>query len=284
MDLRLSGATPEEMADVVDYLTRRIRETGAVRRVVTREKREELLRRRPQVQSSRDYEAEQLARAARLPVQLAVLGWLSWNRQQYRLELRLLDATSGQVLFGEGGYFRDRADLLAGCDRLAAGIAAAAAAARRPGPTRESDLPPLEPAVGLGLGQEGVSGSSGVAGGSYVYVEALTMLNRFVGVDAGYALRLFPSAGGSQLVRSHLSVHVPLGKDAFTVLGLGYLLNIDGAGRLSHLVGPCLVPIAGGDDEVFFEVLPMALYLDTQTGEAVVTLGLLAVTVFLGRR
>jgi hypothetical protein len=53
---------------------------------------------------------------------------------------------------------------------------------------------------------------------------------------------------------------------------------------LSHLVGPCLVPIAGGDDEVFFEVLPMALYLDTQTGEAVVTLGLLAVTVFLGRR
>lgn len=283
MDLELEGATPEEMAEIVDCLTRRISESGSMRRVVDRQKREKLLGRQPQVQRSRDYDEEQMSRAERLPVELAVLGRLSWNRQQYELEVRLLAVESREVLYRQRGSFPDRGELLAACDRLAAGIAAAAAAGRALKPETKRELPPLEPSVGIGLGQEGVSAGSGVSGGSYLYLDALAMLNRFVGIDAGYALRLFPSFGGSHLLRTHLRVHVPLAKDAYTALGLGYLLSMDAGGASSHLVGGRVAPIAGGDDEVFFELLPVALYFDVETGEAVFTLELLAVTVFFGR-
>lgn len=90
-----------------------------------------------------------------------------------------------------------------------------------------------------------------MAGGSYLYLETLALLNGLVGIDARYAFRLFPTWGGS------------------------HLLSIDDQGQPSHSIGARLVPIAGGEDEFIFELLPVGLYLDVNTWKAVFTLELL---------
>jgi len=274
MDLERDGPPPGEMVEIIDYLTMRIRETHRVPRVVGRAEREELLSRKGQAQRSREYAQDQLGRAARLPVQVAVLGRFSWNGQQYGLHLRLLEVKSGKVLFEQGGTFPNKGELYAGCDRLAAGIAGAAVS---PPP------PPLDLTLGFGLGQEGVSAGSAVAGGSYLYLETLALLNGLVGIDVRYAFRLFPTWGGSHLLSSHLRLQVPPNKELFLVGELGYLLSIDEQGRPSHSVGARLVPIAGGEDEFIFELLPVGLYLDVSTWEAVFTLELLTMRFLFGR-
>ena len=276
MDLELDGAAPGDMEEIVDTLTQRLRETQAFRRVVSRAQREKLLQREPQAQRSRDYREDQLNRAALLDVESAVLGRLSWNGQQYQLRVQLFEVEGRKVLYEKGGVFASKGEVFAACTRLAAGIQGSA--------YREVPRPPADLKLGLGVGQSGVSASSGVGGGSYLYLEGLALLNRFVGIDARYALRLFPTLGGSQLVSTHLRFHVPPKKEVFVIGELGYLLSLDEQGGLSHLVGARLTPIAGGEDEFFFELLPMGLYLDTESWEAVFTLELLSIRLLFGRR
>jgi hypothetical protein len=284
LDLELDGPAPAEMEEIVDYLSMRIGETRTVRRVVEREEREELLSRKPQEQRSRDYTQDQLSRAARLPVQVAVLGRFSWNGQQYRLQLRLLEVKSGELLFEKGGTFSSKGELYAACDRLAAGIAGAAVSSPPPRKAAGQPRSPLELSLGFGLGQEGVSASSGIGGGSYLYLETLLLLNRFIGLDARYAFRLFPTAWGSHLLSTHFRLHLPPRKEVFMAGELGYLLSVDAQGQPAHFIGARLVPIAGGEEEFFVELLPVALYLDVDTWEAVFTLELLTMRFFIGKR
>jgi len=285
MDLELDGAAPSEMEEIVDYLTRRLREMHGLRRVVGREERDKLLSRKPQVPRSRDYQEDQISRAARLRVELAVLGRLSWNGQQYGLQVRLLEVKSREVLLEKGGFFRDKGEVYAACDRLAAGITGAFVSPPPPKTAARKPRMPRTLNLGFGTGLEGMSAGPGVAGGSYLYVESLALLNSLVGIDARYAFRLFPTAWGNHLLSTHLRVHVhPQKEEVFIAGSLGYLLSIDDQGRLSHFIGARLVPIAGGEDEFFFELLPMGLYLDVETGEAVFTLELLAMRFLAPKR
>jgi hypothetical protein len=284
MDLELKGPTREDMAEVVDYLTISIRETRRIRRVVGREAREKLLTRKPLIQPGGNYEQDQLSLAAQLGVQAAVLGQFSWNGQQYRLKLRLYGVAGGELLWQNEGTFSTKDGLHEACDRLTAGIAGAAEWLPAPKEASRKERSPLQAALGFGLGQQGVSASSAVAGGSYLYLEGLALLNRFVGINARYAFRLFPTAGGSHLLSTHLRFQVPPGKEVFLAGELGYLLSLDPQGMPSNLVGVRLTPIAGGEDEFFFELLPVALYLDVDDWKPVFTLELLSIKVLFGKR
>ncbi len=270
MDFELKGPTREDLAEVVDYLTESIRESQAFGRV-------------EKVQPGGDYQQDPLSLAAKHRAQAAVLGQFSWNGQQYRLQLRLYEVAGQQLLWQDEAAFSSMGGMRQACDGLTAGIvaavAAAAGAAGQPAPERA----PLKAAWGFGLGQQGVSASPAVAGGSYLYLEGLALFNRFVGINARYAFRLFPAAGGSHLLSTHLRFQVPPGKELFFVGELGYLLSLEPQGVPAHLVGVRLIPIAGGEDEFYFELLPMALYLDVKTGKPVFALELLSIKLFFGK-
>jgi hypothetical protein len=268
MDFELKGPTPEDLAEVVDYLAENLRNSNAFRRVRTA---------RPGGGSPRD----QLSLAARLGVRAAVLGQFTWNGQQYRLQLRLYRVAGQELLWQDEAVFSTMNRMRQACDGLTAGlIAAAAAAARQAAP----EPVPLEAAWGFGIGHQGVSASPAVPGGSYLYLEGLALLNRFVGINARYALRLFPTAGGSHLLGTHLRFQVPPGKEVFLAAELGYLLSLEPQEQPAHLVGARLTPIAGGEDEFFFELLPVALYFDVATGKPVLTLELLSFRILFGGR
>jgi len=268
MDFELKGPTREDLAEVVDYLTESIRESNAFRRVE---------------KIPGDYPQDPLSLAAKHRAQAAVLGQFSWNGQQYRLQLRLYKVAGQQLLWQDEAAFSSMGGMRQACDGLTAGIVAAVAAAPgavgQPAPERT----PLEAAWGFGLGQQGVSTSSAVAGGSYLYLEGLVLFNRFVGINARYAFRLFPTAGGSHLLSTHLRFQVPPGKELFFVGEVGYLLSLEPQRVPSHLVGVRLTPIAGGEDEFYFELLPMALYLDLKTGKPVFALELLSIKLLFGK-
>ena len=275
MDLETSGVPETQMQEIVDYLAMRIRETGTVRRVVGREQRERLLGSREAVEPTGQYEPDQLAAAARLRLDLIVVGTMTWNRQQYVLWLRVLDAGSGITLFDEGRTVSNRGVLLAARDYLAIRIAGAVAAP----PRREADRKqrePLEVTPGFGLGQMGVSAGSSVSGGSYLYLRSSLMANDFLGVSTRYAFRLFPTIWDNHLLSVELRLKIPPGKEVFFAMELGYLLSFGGQQEASHLLGGRVIPIAGGEDEFFFELLPIALYFDLDTGQPVFILELLA--------
>ena len=173
--------------------------------------------------------------------------------------------------------------LLAACNQLAGGISEAAAR-RPPRETAARKPSPLEWALGFGLGQEGVSASSTVAGGSYLYLETLALVNDRIGIEARYAVGLFPEAWTNHLLGANLRLQIPLGDEVLLAGGLGYLLSIGADGHLSHLLGARLVPIAGGEDEFLIELLPLGLYFDLDTGQAVFTLELLTIRFLFGKR
>jgi hypothetical protein len=270
MDFELKGPTREDLAEVVDYLTESIRESHAFRRV-------------EKVPPGGNYQQDPLSLAAKHRAQAAVLGQFSWNGQQYRLQLRLYKVAGQQLLWQDEAAFSSMGGMRQACDGLTAGIVAAVATAPgavgQPAPERT----PLEAAWGFGLGQQGVSASSAVAGGSYLYLEGLVLFNRFVGINARYAFRLFPTAGGSHLLSTHLRFQVPPGKELFFAGELGYLLSLEPQGAPAHLVGVRLIPIAGGEDEFYFELLPMALYLDVETWKPVFALELLSIKLLFGK-
>lgn len=282
LDLETMGVTREEMREIADYLTIRIRETGNIRRVVDREEREELLNRRGPIQPIGEYEPDQLAAAAHLKLDLIVVGVLTWNRQQYSLRLRLLDVASGEVLLDEGRAVSSRGELLAACDYLA--IRIAGAAATPPGKaTDRKQREPLELTPGFGLGQTGVSAGSSVPGGSYFYLRGSLIVNDFVGVSGRYAFRLFPTIWDNHLLSTHLRLQIPPRKEVFFAMELGYLRSFGGQKGVSHLLGGRVVPIAGGEDEATFELLPVALYFDLDSGEPVFMLELLALELLFRR-
>jgi hypothetical protein len=280
MDLQTTGVSQEEAEEFIDHLTLRIRETGTIRRVLEREKRERLLNRRGAVQAGEGYQSEQLAAARVLKVDLAVLGIVTWNRQQYTLDLRLLDVSSGQVLWEEGHALVSWNDVLGACDYLASTITAAAARGSRPRTEARKQREPLDLLLGFSPGQVGVSASSAVAGGSYFYTRSNLMFNRHLGVGARYAFRLFPTIWADHLLSFDLRFQAPLENDIWVVVEGGYLFSFGKQGFGSHLVGVRLSPFAGGEDQFMFELLPMALYFDLSTGEAVFMLELLALVVF----
>ncbi len=280
MDLETSGVPDTQMKEIVDTLTVRIRGTGAVRRVVDREQRERLLSSRKAVEPTGQYEADRRAAAAGLRVDLIVAGTLSWNRQQYVLRLRLVEVESGTALYEQGGAYRNREELLAACDDLAIQIGAAATKA---GSRKEAERKKREPRdlfLGVSLGQVGVSSGSTVGGGSYFYAQSLLMFNRTLGLGARYAFRLFPTIWEDHLLSVDLRFQAPLENDIFYVVEGSYLLGFGGQGALSHLVGARLSPFAGGEDEFLFELLPVAVYFDLDTGKAVFMLELLTLVVF----
>ena len=281
MDLETSGVPEAQMREIVDALTRGIRETGAVRRVVDRQQREKRASRRGEVEPGGRKEQDQLAAAAALKLDLAVLGTLTWNRQQYALRLQLVEVESGKVLYEQGGAYRNRGELLAACSELANRIGAAAAEAGARMDAQREKRDPIDLFPGFSVGQVGVSAGSTVAGGSYFYARSLLMFNRNLGLDARYAFRIFPTIWEDQLLSAGLLCHVPLGTEALLVVEGAYLFNFDGKGNASHLIGARLSPLAGGEEEFLFELLPVALYFDLDTGEAVFMLELLALVVFL---
>jgi hypothetical protein len=242
MDLEVSNVSDEQMREVVDYLTMHIRETGNIRRVVEREERERRLERRGATQITGQYIRDQLAGAAVLNLDLAVLGRITWNRQQYGLQLRLLEVSSGRVLYEEGGAFNTKGQMLAACDRMAIRIA--------------------------------------VAGGSYFYARTSLMFNRNLGVGARYAFRLFPTIWADHLLNFDLRLQAPLENDIWFIVEGSYLFNFGKQGFGSHHVGLRISPFAGGEDEFLFELLPVALYFDLETGDPVFMLELLALVVF----
>lgn len=270
MDFELRGPTREDLAEVVDFLTESIRKSKAFHRV-------------QRIASGGDLPQDPLRLAARHRAQAAVLGQFSWNGQQYRLQLRLYRVAGQQLLWRDEAAFSSMGGMRQACDGLAAGIVAAVAAAGGAAGQPAPERVPLKAAFGLGLGQQGVSASSTVAGGSYLYFEGLALLNRFVGIDARYAFRLFPTAGGSHLLSTHLRFQVPPGKELFFAGELGYLLSLEPQGTPAHLVGVRLIPIAGGEDEFYFELLPMALYLDVKTWKPVFVLELLSMKLLFGK-
>jgi hypothetical protein len=280
MDLEVSNVSDEQMREVVDYLTMHIRETGNIRRVVEREERERRLERRGATQITGQYIRDQLAGAAVLNLDLAVLGRITWNRQQYGLQLRLLEVSSGRVLYEEGGAFNTKGQMLAACDRMAIRIAAAAVAARQKKTVARKTRKPLEPFLGFSPGQVGVSSGSVVAGGSYFYARTSLMFNRNLGVGARYAFRLFPTIWADHLLNFDLRLQAPLENDIWFIVEGSYLFNFGKQGFGSHHVGLRISPFAGGEDEFLFELLPVALYFDLETGDPVFMLELLALVVF----
>jgi hypothetical protein len=269
MDFELKGPTREDLAEVVDYLSESIRKSKAFRRV-------------QRIPSGGSREQNPLVLAAKHRAQAAVLGRFSWNGQQYRLQLRLYTVAGQQLLWQDEAAFSSMGGMRQACDGLTAGIVAAVAAAAGAGQPAPEKAP-LKAAFGFGLGQQGVSASPAVAGGSYLYLEGLALFNRFVGINARYALRLFPTAGGSHLLSTHLRLQVPPGKEMFFVGELGYLLSLEPQGVPAHLVGVRLTPISGGEDEFYFELLPVALYLDVETWKPVFTLELLSIKFLFGK-
>jgi hypothetical protein len=280
MDLETSGVPETQMREIVDTLTVRIQETGAVRRVVNRQQRDKRLSRRATVELTGQYTQDQLNAAAILKLDLIVVGTLTWNRQQYVLKLRLLEVASGRPLFDEGRTVFNGGELLAACDELAIGIGAVATEAGSRKKAEREKREPLDLFLGFSLGQVGVSAGSGVDGGSYLYAQSLLMFNRNLGLGARYAFRLFPIIWEDHLLTADLRFQVPLEKDIFIILEGSYLLDFGGQGAVSHLVGARLSPIAGGEDEFLFELLPVALYFDLDTGEPVFMLQLLSLMVF----
>jgi hypothetical protein len=105
------------------------------------------------------------------------------------------------------------------------------------------------------------------------------MVEDFLGVSARYAARLFPQIWDNHLLSVELRLHIPPKKEVFFAMELGYLQSIGKLRQISHLLGGRLIPIAGGEDEATFELLPVALYFDLATGEGVFMLELLAVKI-----
>ena len=191
-----------------------------------------------------------------------------------------MEVGSGTVLYEQGGAYRNREELLAACDDLAVRIGSAAAQASSRVEKERRKREPRDLFLGFSLGQVGVSAGSTVAGGSYFYTQSLLMFNRNLGLGAHYAFRLFPSIWDEHLLSADLRFQAPLENDIFFVVEASYLIDFEGQEPASHLVGARLSPFAGGEEEFLFELLPVALYFDLDTGKAVFMLELLAVVVF----
>jgi hypothetical protein len=163
---------------------------------------------------------------------------------------------------------------------MALRIAAAVTASLPRETTERKQREPLDLRLGFSLGQVGVSATSAVSGGSYLYVQSSLMFNRNLGVGARYAFRLFPTIWDDHLLSAGIRLQIPYEKAVFFATELGYLQSFGGGRGISHLLGGRVVPVAGGEDEFIFELLPVALYFDLDTGEVVFMLELLALVVF----
>jgi hypothetical protein len=143
---------------------------------------------------------------------------------------------------------------------------------------RQVRLPrPFKVLAGIKVGQEGVSRAPGVDGGSYLYAELSAFLGAYLGINAKYSVNLFPNSFRNHLIGLQSRFHIPLTKDLWAAVEVGYLLATDYRLAPEHFVGATVSPLYSGDLQgVSVELLPFSVYFNLRTGEALLMLELLS--------
>lgn len=286
MDFRFSGITQEQMHSVVDWLSLEILETQAIRRVVSREQREQLIRESGGNRRRGSYEKKQLHNAAIIEVELAVLGEIRKDGKVYRLELRLLEVDSAESLFSDQRSYTDAEELLQDAHRLASALVRASRQPRivQPdnGDERRERKPELKTEAGFRIGHEASTAAPGIDGGSHLYAEVLAEVNRIFAVSLKYSIGLFPVYSENHLITVLPRVNIRLAEELYTAISAGYLMSTDYRGKPYHYLGARLSPIHSGNiGGISLELLPLSVFFDLDGGKPVFTFELLAIAFWL---
>jgi hypothetical protein len=286
MDFRFSGITQEQMNSVVDRLSLEILKTQAIRRVVSREQREQLIRESGGNQRRGSYEKKQLHNATIIEVELAVLGEIRKEGNLYRLELRLLEVDSAESLFSDQRSYTDAEELLQDADRLASVLVRVSRQPRIVEPDNDDERRErkreLETVAGLRIGHEASTAAPGIDGGSHLYAEVLAELNRVFAVSLKYSVGLFPVYSENHLIAVLPRVNIRLAEELYTAISAGYLMSTDYRGKPHHYLGARLSPIHSGNiGGISLELLPLSVFFDLDGGKPVFIFELLAIAFWL---
>jgi len=290
MDLLFEGLGEGEMHSVVDALSLEILKTQGIRTVVRREQRERLIEGEQaggsrRMHGSRRYEKVQLANAALLKVDLAVLGEILKTREAYSLGIRLFDVAAGRVLYGEQVEYGSDEQLRQDLERIAVSLVRASG---QPPVAEDEKQPPLkrEPklgaAAGFRLGQEGVTAAPGIEGGGALYAEVLTELNHIVGLSVKYAVVVFPSYSASHLITLLPRLNLRLAEGVYLGISAAYTISTDYRSRPQHYLGFRLCPIYSGNiDGLSIEILPFSVLCGLRDGQTVFSMELISLGFWL---
>lgn len=269
LDLQVTGITEREMTETVDLLVQAIRETGGFGRVLGRAEQDEILGNgNPAPRTAIDAGSAVLI-GQDLKADLVLFGSMRMEDNARISKLVMVETATARVLLADETAYQRLAQLRNDCARVAGLVAD-----RRP----RKVTPPKRAFSGfVKLGQEGVSRSSSIGGGSYVYVALAAELNKVLGVDVRYAIVLFPTPFQDHLVSGRILFHVPLSSEVSITPGLGYLLSTNYRDPPEHWIGLSLCPVSSGDlGGVSIELLPFALFWRPGTRELALTFELVA--------
>ena len=286
MDFRFSGITQQQMHSVVDRLSVKIRQTQAIRQVVSREQREQLLQESGRVQRQRSYEKSQLHKATIIEVDLAVLGEIRKDGNAYRMNFWLLEVASGDTLYSDGRSYPSVEELLRDTDRLASALVRGSRQPRIVEPEDRDERwkrkPEVEVAAGFRIGHEAVTAAPGIDGGSHFYAEVLAELNRVFAVSLKYSLGLFPVYSENHLITVLPRLNIRLADELYTAISAGYLMSTDYGRELHHYLGARLCPIYSGNiGGISIELLPLSVFFDLAGGQRVFMFELFSLAVWL---
>jgi hypothetical protein len=145
------------------------------------------------------------------------------------------------------------------------------------GQKARSEPRPFKVLAGIKVGQEGVSRAQGVDGGNYLYAELSAFLGAYLGINLKYSVNLFPYSWRNHLAGVQSRFHIPLTKELWTAVEVGYLLATDYRLPPEHFVGATVSPLYSGDLEgVSVELLPFSVYFNLRTGEPLLMVELLS--------
>jgi hypothetical protein len=283
MDFRIRGVTRDEMRSAVDRLSMKILETQGFRRVISPERREQLLQEAGGGLRLGSYHKRQLHNAEIIGVELAVLGEIRKQGAEYLVDLRLLEVASADTLFRNQYSYSNLEDLSRDAGRLATILVRASRQPRVVEPENGESLPrrtrrDLEVVAGVRLGQESVTEAPGVDGGSHLYLELLAELNRLFGLSVKYSVGLFPVYSENHLVTILPRVNIRLAEEVYTAISTGYMISTDYHGELHHHLGARFAPIYSGNMEgISIEAWPVSLFFDLSDGSTVFMLELISI-------
>jgi hypothetical protein len=284
MEFRFRGISEEQMRSVVDRLSLKILETQMIRRVVSPERRDQLILESGAGVRGGTYTKRQLENAAVIGVELAVVGEIRRDRNGTRIDLRLVEVATGSTLYGELRAYSSFDELLRDTEQMSSVLVRAAGQRRIAEPEDRSDRRKreLRTVAGFRIGQESVTAAPGIDGGSHLYAEIMAELNRVFALSLKYSLGLFPSYSQTHLISVLPRVNIPLAEDLYTALSAGYMISTDYRNEFRQYLGARLTPIHSGNiGGISIELFPLSVFFDLDGGKTVFLFELMSIAFWL---
>lgn len=224
------------------------------------------------------YQDKSLAIGRYLKAGFVAIGTIGRDTQGFSIGVSVLDVPTGSNVYSYETRHRDFAELRDSLPGIASGIVKAVEG-RTKRETRKKDRTKIDYSTGVSVGQESVTRTSVVPGGSHFYFALSGTLQDTLTLETRYSAGLFPMAISSHILSATVYLHIPYSREAGLCVGVGYSTASADFSEWTHMLRYTLTPIYSGEtDDFVFGLLPMSLSYDWMNDELLFTFQLLSLS------